>query len=175
MIQKVSLLFFIVLSFTGSVFSQKVKYKDLIVLLEAKQFEKAEPFLKKYLKDNQDNPNAFLYMGMIFQEKAFSNDILKHTDIIASNCDSASLFYDKAYNTITEKELRKNDEYYQSYSRRDLRTGEFGIKLSDVRLDIETRVKSVKERKEKVKETKKHFVTAEKLFLKCTQSFKENK
>lgn len=173
MIQKVSLLFFLAMSFTGSVFGQKVKYKDLIVLLEAKQFEKAEPFLKKYLKDNQDNPNAFLYMGMIFQEKTFSNDILKLTDILVSNCDSASLFFDKAYNTITEKEIRRNDEYYQMYSRRDLRTGEFGIKLSDVRLDIETRVKSVKERKEKVKETKRYFVAAEKLFLKSVQSFKE--
>ncbi|MBI3221374.1 MAG: hypothetical protein HYZ44_17820 [Bacteroidetes bacterium] len=104
-------------------YSQKVKYKDLIILLEAKQFEKAEPFLRRYLKENPDNASAILYMGMTLHEKAASNDILKNTEILLSNCDSAVLYYDKAYNAITEKELKKNDEYYQSYSRRDLRTG----------------------------------------------------
>ncbi len=154
-------------------YSQKVKYKDLIVLLEAKQFEKAEPFLRRYLKENPDNASAILYMGMTLQEKASTNDILKNTEILLSNCDSAVLFYDKAYNAITEKELKKNDEYYQSYSRRDLRTGEFVIKLSDVRLDLETRVKNLKERKDKVRELKKYFVESEKLYGRSNTLFKE--
>jgi len=78
---------------------------------------------------------------------------------MVAQCDSAVTFLDKAYNTITEKELKKNGEYYQMYSRRDLRTGEFGIKLSDVRLDLETRVSLLKERKETAKEAKKQFLT----------------
>ncbi|NOS93217.1 MAG: hypothetical protein HOP30_14955 [Cyclobacteriaceae bacterium] len=156
-----------------SAYSQKVKYKDLIVLLEAKQFEKAEPFLRRYLKENPDNASAILYMGMTLQEKAASNDVLKNTEILLSNCDSAVLFYDKAYNAITEKELKKNDEYYQSYSRRDLRTGEFVIKLSDVRLDLETRVKNLKDRKEKVRELKKNFAESEKLYTRSGNLFKE--
>ena len=53
--------------------AQKVKYKDLIVLLTSKQYEKAEPFLKRYLKENDDNPNAYLYMGIVFQEKVFTH------------------------------------------------------------------------------------------------------
>ncbi len=154
-------------------YSQKVKYKDLIVLLEAKQFEKAEPFLRRYLKENPDNASAILYMGMTLQEKAANNDVLKNTEILISNCDSAVIFYDKAYNAITEKELKKNDEYYQAYSRRDLRTGEFVIKLSDVRLDLETRVKNLKERKEKVRELKKNFVESEKLYARAGNVFKE--
>jgi phage anti-repressor protein len=158
--------------FGSSVFAQKVKYKDLIVLLEAKQFERAEPFLRKYLKEDSDNPSAYLYMGMTLQEKAIANDILKNTDILLSNCDSSVLFFDKAYNAITEKELKRNDEYYQMYSRRDLRTGEFGIKLSDVRLDLETRVKNLKDRKDKVRELKKYFIDAEKLYTKANSSFK---
>ncbi len=117
--------------------AQKVKYKDLIVLLTSKQYEKAEPFLKRYLKENDDNPNAFLYMGIVFQEKSATIDPLLHTEILCSNLDSATLFYDKAFKGINEKELRKNDEYYEAYTRRDLRTGKFVIKLSDVQLDIE--------------------------------------
>ncbi len=152
--------------------AQKVKYKDLVELLKVKQYEKAEPFLRRYLKENNDNPNAFLFMGITLQEKALASDVLKHTDILVANCDSAVLFFDKAYNMITEKELKRNDEYYEMYSRRDLRTGEFGIKISDVRLDLETRVKSVKERKERVKELKKSYVQAESQYSKVNASYK---
>src|SRR5258705_8504694 len=137
--------------------AQKVKYKDLIVLLTSKQYEKAEPFLKRYLKENDDNPNAFLYMGIVFQEKSAKMDPLLHTEILCSNFDSATLFYDKAFKGINDKELRKNDEYYEAYTRRDLRTGKFVIKLSDVQLDIENRMRSLKEKKERVRLLKNYL------------------
>src|SRR6267142_2371606 len=77
--------------------AQKVKYKDLVVLLTSKQYEKAEPFLKRYIKENDDNPNAHLYMGIVFQEKAAALDPLLNAPVVCSTIDSASIFYDKAY------------------------------------------------------------------------------
>ena len=77
-------------SFPG--FGQKIKYKELIVLLNAKQFDQAEPYLKKYLKDHDDNPNAYLFMGMIYQEKASKLDILKDTPALVKQLDSAVHF-----------------------------------------------------------------------------------
>lgn len=171
MSKKVAFLF-ILLCISVEMLAQKVKYKDLVELLKVKQYEKAEPFLRRYLKENDDNPNAFLYMGITLQEKAQANDVLKHTDILIARCDSSVMFFDKAYNMITEKELKRNDEYYEMYSRRDLRTGEFGIKISDVRLDLETRVKSVKERKERVKELKKFYIQAESQYSKVNATYK---
>jgi hypothetical protein len=171
MIRIVAFIFFLSTLSFGS-FAQKVKYKDLILLLKAKQYDKAEVFLKRYLKETSDNPNAFLFMGFTFQDKAEANDVLKQTPALLSNCDSAILFYDKAYNTISEKELKHNDEYYEMYSRRDLRTGKFGIKLSDVKLDLETRVKELKEKKENVKELKKYYVLAEQQYARVFSAYK---
>lgn len=157
----------------SQVFAQKVKYKDLFVLLNAKQYDQAEPFLRKYLAENDDNPNAFLFMGIIFQEKAAANDVLKETDILQSNLDSALLFYDKAYKGLDEKEIKRNDEYYQAYNRRDLRTGKFGVKLSDVQFDLEKRIEALKARKQLVKDLRSSLDASESLYLKAQFLYKD--
>jgi hypothetical protein len=166
---KVGLIRFIFLSFlflSSAVYGQKVKYKDIFGLLSTKQYETAEPFLKKYLKDNDDNPNAFLYMGIIFQEKSSKMDVLKQTALVVANMDSSIIYYDKAYKTIDEREVRKEKDYYQAYNRRDLRTGEFGVKLSDIQFDIEKKIQGLKERIDKVKMVKYYFTLADSLYEK---------
>lgn len=155
---------------TSYSFGQKIKYKDLIELLKARRYEEAEPFLKRYLKETDDNPNAFLYMGIIYHEKSLKADVLKHTALQQSFSDSALLFLDKASKTITEKEVRK--DYYEAYTRRDMRTGEFGVKLSDVQLDIDTRQKSIRDRKEKVKNLRAHFDAAQQVYGRAQATYK---
>jgi hypothetical protein len=170
--RKSALLLLLCLILSPVLLAQKVKYKDLILLLNAKQYEQAEPFLKKYLKDNEDNPNAFLFMGIIFQEKASKKDVLKETEAVTQNMDSAILFYEKAYKEIDEKEIKRNSEYYEAYNRRDLRTGEFGVKLSDVKFDLEKKMQSMKERKESVKKLKEYYTSSELLYSEATARFK---
>jgi hypothetical protein len=153
-------------------YGQKVKYKDIFALLSTKQYEQAEPFLKRYLKENDDNPNAFLFMGIIFQEKAGKNDILKQTAVAVLNMDSANLYYDKAYKLIDDREVRRNKEYYQAYNRRDLRTGEFGVKLSDIQFDIEKKMEGLKERMDKVKMVKYYFSLADTLYRRSNALFR---
>ena len=143
---------------------QKIKYKEIYGLLGSKQYESAEPFLKRYLKDNIDNPNAYLYMGIIFQEKSLKGDVLKQTLRVIANMDSAINNYDKAYKTITEKEVKRNSEYYEIYNRRDLRTGEFGVKLSDIQFDLEKKMEGLRERIDRVKMVKYYFSLADTLY-----------
>jgi hypothetical protein len=170
---KVGLLKFIFLVFTVSTsFGQKVKYKDIFALLNAKQYEQAEPFLRKYLKENDDNPNAFLFMGLTFQEKGSKTDILKATRVSITQMDSAILFYDKTLKLLTEKEVRRNDELYQMYNRRDLRTGEFGVRLSDIQFDLQKRIEGLRERIDRVKMVKYHFSLADSLYKKSNALFK---
>jgi hypothetical protein len=158
---------------TSVAFSQKIKYKDLFVLLNAKQYDQAEPFLKKYLVENDDNPNAHLYMGMILQDRSVKKDILKETEQVKILSDSAVLYLNLAHQGITEKELKRNDEYYQSFARRDLRTGEFGVNLSDVHLDIEKRVQSLKERTDRILTAKTQIILAERYYQRSETRFKE--
>jgi hypothetical protein len=163
-------LFAICVSFPA--LSQKVKYKDLFILLNAKQYDQAEPFLKKYLKDNDDNPNAYLFMAIIGQEKAGKKDVLKETEALIQYADSSIFFYGIAMKLITEKELKRNDEYYQMYNRRDLRTGDFGVKISDVQFDIEKRIQGLKEKKERVAALKKYYEQTGLLYSKATVQYK---
>jgi len=159
-----------ILGFMPGVMGQKIKYKDLFVLLSAKQYTEAEPFLKKYLLVNDDNPNAYLYMGLILEDKASRVDILKETERYTSLLDSAVLYYSLATKGMTEKEVSRNDEYYQMYNRRDLRTGKFGVKHSDVMLDLETRMK-LKDRASQAKALKAKFAASELAYQKGLKSY----
>lgn len=149
---------------------QKIKYKDLFVLLSAKQYADAERYLKKYLKDNTDNPNAYLYMGLILEDKASKVDILRETERYAGLLDSAVLYYGLAMKGMTEKEVSKNEEYYQMYNRRDMRSGKFGVKHSDVILDLELRMK-LKERAKLAKTLKAHFLASEASYKKAVKQY----
>ncbi len=154
------------------VYGQKVKYKDIWGLLSTKQYEAAEPFLKKYLQENTDNPNAFLYMGIVYQEKSLKDDVLKRTPRVISAMDSSILYYDKAYKTITEKEVKRNSEFYQAYNRRDLRTGEFGVKLSDIQFDLEKKIEGLRERIDRVKMVKHYFSLSDSLYRKSNRLYR---
>lgn len=165
----IQFVFLITVIFPAS--GQKVKYKDIFGLLNTKRYEEAEPFLKRYLRETSDNPNAFLYMGIIYQEKSAKDDVLKETKNALMHMDSAIFFYDKAYKSITEKEIKRNDEFYQAYNRRDLRTGEFGVKLSDIQFDIEKKMEGLRERIDRVKMVKHYFSLADTLYKRTNKLF----
>ncbi len=151
--------------------AQKVKYKDIYLWLANKQYDEAEPFLKRYLKENDDNPNAVLYMGLIYEHKALKNDILKEGAASVSNMDSATQTLNQALKLITEKELRKNDEYYESFKRRDLRTGEYGVKISDIQFFVEKRLQEIRERKDKIKLVNFYFALTDSTYSRSQRQY----
>lgn len=168
---KIGLIQFLLLVLISAAYGQKAKYKDIYALLSTKQYEQAEPFLRSYLKENTDNANAFLFMGMIYQEKASKSDVLKQTPVAIANMDSAIIFFDKTVKTIDDREVRRNKEYYEMYNRRDLRTGEFGVKLSDIQFDLEKRIEGLKERIDRVKMVKHYFSLADTTYRRANGLF----
>ena len=134
--------------------AQKIKYDDLFTLLNSGAYDEAEPTLKLFMADpkNSDHANSHYQMGAILEKRFYGKDILGDTSLISRSADSAVVMFKKAIELITEKELKKNDELYQNFFRRDLRTGEFGIKLSDVHLDLEKKIENIQSRKNAIRE-----------------------
>lgn len=163
--------FIILLLIVPPAVAQKAKYKDIFALLSVKQYDQAEPFLKDYLKANTDNGNAYLFMGQIYKEKAEAEDVLINTNRSIQEMDSAILYFDNALKIIDEKEVKKNKEYYVAYNRRDLRTGEFGVKLSDVQFDLQKKIEGLRERIDKVKMVKFYFAKSEELYKQSSDIF----
>ncbi|GEM_PF-6828789 len=145
---KFSFLLLVMSILYAEVFAQKIKYKDIFPTLEAKNYDQGEPLLRQFFSNvkNADEPNANLQMAYILEQKALSARVIEDSTILYQNADSAILFFQKCKTLIDDKELKKNDDYYREFYRRDLRTGEFGIKLSDIQLAIDDKTAALRKR-----------------------------
>jgi len=161
---------FFILLFVSS-YGQKVKYKDLFPLLDAKRYEEAEPFLKTFLIQDADHANANLQMGFVLESKTKKEDVFKGKESIQVSADSAIIFFNKFNTLLNEKEIKKRESYYQEYNRRDLRTGKFGIKEQDIRYDIEERIKNLNDYKSKVKDLNGYMSDAVRQYHTAKSSF----
>ncbi|WP_420318340.1 hypothetical protein [Ekhidna sp.] len=156
-----------ILLFSLSLFvsqAQKIKYKDLYPVLAAKNYQEGIPQLKQYLTDekNREEANPNLQMGFWLEYRFNTYDVVDDSTALYEVGDSAIFYLETAKNFIDEKELKKRDQYYQDFYRRDLRTGEFGIKVSDVHLDIEKKIEAIEGRIENVKTLHRLVIKLEK-------------
>ncbi len=165
-------LFILVLCSALTVNAQKIKYKDLYVLLRAKNYKDGAGFLTKFLKENPEHPNANYQMGLMLEFKLTQLDLLKEPDVIVGRADSAILYFDKAYTFINEKDIKKHDDdYYENFKRRNLRTGKFEVILSDIQLDIENRKNVLNKKKEDIKIIKSAFNESVSLYDSVSNNF----
>ncbi len=175
--KKIAVLLAVLVFFSLDTEAQKIKYKDLFLLLETGKYDDGEPILKNFLKEekNADHANANLQMAFIFNKKVDDGDVLLKSDELIVNADSALIYYSLALKYIDEKEIKKNDEYYQAYQRRDIRTGKFGIKLADVQFDLEKRISNLKDKKTKVQELQVYFKSTISNYNEALEGFNEIK
>ncbi len=159
-----SLVILFTLFLIHSTFAQKIKYKDLFPTLNSKNWAEGGPQLITFLSDpkNAEEPNANLQLGLMMEDKFLKLDAAKDTVALFNAGDSAVFYLERAKTLITDKEVKKNDAYYQPFFRRDLRTGKFGIKVSDVHLDIEKKVETIEQRMANVRDLDKKVKSVEK-------------
>lgn len=129
--------------------AQKLKYKDIFPLLDAKNYDEGVPKLNRFLNDskNAEHANSHLQKGLYYEYLIEGYNLIADSSLLLNHIDSSVIFLSRAKALITEKELKKKDEYYQAFYRRDLRSGEFGIKVSDVHLDIEKKMQKLRKLK----------------------------
>jgi hypothetical protein len=171
-IKSIAIAFFILIS--SPLLAQKIKYKDLFPILESKNYAEGGPMLSSFLSDpkNAEEANAHLQMGFMLENQLMAFDPIADSVAFFSKGDSAVSFFTIAKNLITEKELKKNDKYYQTFFRRDLRTGDFGIKISDVHLDIEKKIEGVEKKIAEVKTLNKRLLSLSKNYKKSALIYK---
>jgi hypothetical protein len=143
---------FLVITFVSNTEAQRIRYKNLFPILQSKDYKTAEPQLLKFLEENDDEANAYFYLGEIIVSKLDTVEIFPSLEKYDSMANQAIKSYKKAISLVDDREVRKNDDYYMAYNRRDLRTGKFGIKTSDVHLDYENKISSVSSKKELILE-----------------------
>jgi len=148
---------------------QKIKYKHLFVLLNAKNYEDAESFLRSFLADpkNEDEPNANLQMAWMLQSQAEELDIVNQTELYNDKIDTALSFFRRSLELIDEKEVKRHEEYYEDYFRRDLRSGKMGIKLSDIHLDIENSIEDLSTRSGRINQMKYSYLMSIRFYDRC--------
>lgn len=158
------------------------KYKDIFPVLNEKNYQEGEPLLRKFMAEpkNSDHPNGNLQMALLLETKAEKLNIISDSTKLIRYCDSINRFYTNAKLYITEKELKKRDEYYKKYYRRDLRTGEFSIKKSDIDGDMEKRMAYYKNVKTGAKylayrlpKLEESMTQSRDLYVELTDGFKE--
>lgn len=154
------------LLFISSIEAQRIRYKNLFPILQSKDYKAAEPQLLQFLEDNDDEANAYFYLGEIIVSKLDTVRIFPSTSKFDSLANLAIDAYKKSISLVDDREVRRNDDYYAAYNRRDLRTGKFGIKISDIHLDYENKIKEITEKKELIAEI---YALKEKLFKEYEQ------
>lgn len=154
-------------------FAQKVKYKDLYVLLRVENYDDADKFLRLYLTQEPEDPHANYSMGRMLQAYLDQGNLLNGSERMQQLADSSKFYYTKALNLTTEKYVKKNDDdYYLDFRRRDMRTGKFEVKFSDVQYDIEERIVAVDKFESDLNSMLNHFKLAQDYYANCQNWFK---
>ena len=113
------------------------------------------------------HPNAHLQMAKLYAYKFYNADILKASELL-NYADSAIRYYNLALEYIDDREIKKNDEFYERYSERDLRTGREEIKLPTVHNSIKKQAKELKEQKDKVTQLNRWYSNFTEYYLKAS-------
>ena len=163
----------------GDLIAQKVKYKELFILLQAENFVDGERYLRIFIDNEPDHPNANYYMGVMLQQKLEGIDMLRETERYGAVADSSINYYQKSLQLITEKEVKKHDDdYYVMHSRRNKRTGKYEVSISDVHLGIEQRIKAVEQDKENslmlkglIKDSEQYYASGQEIYALLANSY----
>ncbi len=92
--------------------AQRVKFKDLVLLLPGYSQEQQRSELREYLSADPDHPNANFRMALIYESCYKKSDPLTNYEYVLANAEQAKLRYLKSGILVDDKEVSRNDEFY---------------------------------------------------------------
>jgi hypothetical protein len=95
-----------------SVSAQRLKYRDLFVLLPGLSSEQQKTQLKEYLVEDLDHPNANFRLALIYENNYKNSDALTDYAYVMANAEQAKIRFFKSKQIVTEREVDRNNEYY---------------------------------------------------------------
>jgi len=92
------------------------RFKDIYPTLNQADDEQALPMLNAYLKTDLDHPSANLMITMIYDRRYKTANVLTEYEKAIANAQRAKLRLSKCSALVTDKEVKKNSEYYSYFS-----------------------------------------------------------
>jgi hypothetical protein len=129
------------ISLSLEVFAQKLKYKDIYPIIQAKKYPLAYKKLKLFLSQDPENANTLYQLGRISDYRAAGYDVLTQGNLALRYADSCIFYFQKALVQIDEKELRKNGEYYEEFQiKNPSNPDKFTFNLPDIQKKLSERI-----------------------------------
>lgn len=107
---RITTVLLLVACFTVS--GQRMKYKDLVILLPSISAERQKNELKEYVGADPDHPNANLRLAMLYERNYRTADPLTAFNYVMANAEQAKIRYLKAKLLIDAREVDRNNEQY---------------------------------------------------------------
>lgn len=123
-------------------YGQKIKYsRDIYPLIQEGNYLQAYRMLHIYLQKDPDAINAYYQLARISELRANRFDPLLQGHIVMRYADSCIHYFSEFDKRLTEKELRKNAEYYEDFfDEEDKASGKPKIDISEVKPVIQEKI-----------------------------------
>ncbi len=172
--KKYYLLIFMLLFFwvnNSNLFAQRnLKYKDVFKTVVSKSKEEAYSTLLIYQKQDPYFPNTYFQLGLIAQYWSKDYDALTNIRDVRLFIYNTNLYFGLAKGKLTEKDVRKNAEYYKNVKAlREIEKPSF----EDVSFFISERLDENKEYEKNVNIVTNYFNSSIVHYNNCIRIFKE--
>lgn len=128
---------------SNATFAQRLDFKDIYPLIEARNFRDAVPRLKEFLQVERDHPSANFQLALIYEERMLSYHPIQQYRPAMKNAERAKMFFIKSISLIDEKEIKKNGKKFYTNFATVNDKGKLDVEFLTIKQKIDTSYKEI--------------------------------
>jgi len=148
--------------------AQELRYKDVFEVVKTQSDESAYEILRKYQEQDPYSANVYYQLGIIAQKWSKKYDPLIDYENVSYFLYHANLYYSICLKYLDEKEVHRNDEYYQQAK---IAEGQKRLEYNDVLIDVNGKINAVKDCKDHIELIRTYYFGAVSNYNQSLQSF----